>query len=615
MNIIGISAFYHDAAAALLCNGEVVAAAQEERFTRIKNDASFPRHALKFCLDFAGLSAADIDAVAFYEKPLLKFERLLETHIENAPTGFLLFLKSMPVWIKQKLFIKSIIRSELNALEKKAGKKIKLLFPPHHLSHAASAYFASPYSEAAILTVDGVGEWATTCIYQAEGNKITLLKEQKFPDSVGLLYSSFTHFLGFKVNSGEYKLMGLAPYGDKYSDEVKKYIRLIKQNLVDIKPDGSIILNRNYFRYTTSFQMIDEKKWSKLFSVERRKPEAEILQQHCSLAYAAQKVTEEILLALCLEAKRLAPSENLCMAGGVALNCVANSVLAGCGAFKNIFVQPAAGDAGGALGAAWAARHIYFDEKKKPAQGDDLKGTFLGPSISEKEVEDMVVRNNAVCKKYTAYALLCKDVAHEIVEGKIVAWVQGRMEFGPRALGNRSILADARMEGMKKKINLSIKYRESFRPFAPAVMQEDAHRYFNMDTESPFMLFTYPVKENICKIIPRDYEKLSPAEKSEFFLSELPAITHLDYSARVQTINPQAHPEFYRLLAAFKELTGCSVLLNTSFNVRGEPIICTADDAYRCFMKTELDVLVIGNYVFQKNQQPAASGKNKLDTK
>lgn len=607
MTILGISAFYHDSAAALVRNGVVIAAAQEERFTRKKHDASFPVNAARFCLNYAGLSLNDIDAVAFYDKPLLKFERLLETYYAFAPKGLLSFMRSMPVWLKEKLFLKKLIRDALGEIEKTDTRKIKLLFPEHHLSHAASAFYPSPFTDAAILTIDGVGEWATASICKGEGNAITLLKELHFPHSLGLLYSAVTYYCGFKVNSGEYKLMGLAPYGNAGSAEVQRYSKLIRETLCEIKPDGSIFLDQSYFNYATGLTMVEESKWEKLFGFPRRDPEAHLDQSYCDLALAVQTVTEEVVLAMADEAKKLTGLDKLCMAGGVALNCVANGKLQDAGIFSDLYIQPAAGDAGGALGAALAAAHIYFELPRNPdpLALDGMKGSYLGGEANAEEIRSMAERYQAPFEYIADEKLLLEKTAGWLSTGNVVGWHQGRMEFGPRALGARSILADARDPEMQKKLNLKIKFREGFRPFAPIVKAEAVNTYFEHSGPSPYMLLVKPVRKDRQIPYPQAGTGKNLLDKLYFKRSDLPAITHIDYSARLQTIHQQTNPRLWRLLDAFEAKTGVPVLVNTSFNVRGEPMVNTPDDAYRCFMRTEMDVLVIGNFIFTKKEQPA----------
>jgi carbamoyltransferase len=610
MRIIGISAFYHDSAAAILVDGKIIAATQEERFTRKKQDESFPINAVRYCLDETGLTIDQLDAVVFYDKPMLKFERLLETYYGFSPKGISSFVVSIPVWLKEKVFLKKVIFDKLKEIEPFNKNKLKLLFTEHHLSHAASAFFPSEFENAAILTIDGVGEWATASICYGEGNKIKIIKELKFPHSVGLLYSAFTYYLGFRVNSGEYKLMGLAPYGIPGSEQVEKYIKLIKENLVDIKADGSIWLNQKYFSYATGLRMVPDKKWAKLFGFSRRLPEDKIEQYHCDMAYAIQQVTEEIIFAMALHVKEMTGAENLCLAGGVALNCVANGKLLLKNIFKNIYIQPAAGDAGGALGAALAGHHIYFDNKRIPEKGDSMNGSYLGPEYSDKDVLKAVNVYNAVYNYYESFDHLTEKVSQLLAEGKVVGWIQGRMEFGPRALGNRSILGDARNREMQKKLNLKIKYRESFRPFAPSVLAEENNNYFELNVDSPYMLLIAQVNKKWLNPLPENYYHLPLMERLYVERSKIPAITHIDLSARIQTVHKETNLRYWELINKFKDLTGCGLIVNTSFNVRGEPIVCTPDDAYRCFMRTEMDYLVINNYLFDKENQPTWTEKD-----
>lgn len=608
MRILGISAFYHDSAAALLVDGRVVAAAQEERFTRKKHDAGFPTNAVRYCLEEAGLRLEDLDAIAFYDKPLLKFERLLETYYGFAPKGIRSFLTSMPVWMKEKLFLKKVIRDELKKFGDPGAVMRKLYFPEHHLSHAASAYYASPFTDAAILTVDGVGEWATASICHGRNAQITIHRELRFPHSLGLLYSAFTYFCGFRVNSGEYKLMGLAPYGRKGSAEVARYASIIRKELVDIAEDGSIWLDQRYFNYATGLHMVHDTEWEKLFGFPVRRPETDELgQHHCDLALAIQEVTEDVVLRMAREAKRITRSANICLAGGVALNCVANGRLLEEGVFEGLFIQPAAGDAGGALGAAFAVHHIHAVQPRVvAARPDAMAGAYLGPAITPQDAERTARRYKAPFTRFTDFNALAEHVGDLLARGRVIGWVQDRMEFGPRALGDRSIIGDPRDADMQKKLNLKIKYRESFRPFAPAVLAEEADRYFDMrGAASPYMLLVRPVKEHLRKPLPEGYEALGIREKLYHERSSLPAITHVDFSARVQTVHADTNPRFHRLIRAFKDRTGVPVLVNTSFNVRGEPIVCTPDDAYRCFMRTEMDHLVIGDLLFNKVEQPA----------
>ena len=605
MKILGISAFYHDSAAALIDNAEIIAAAQEERFTRKKHDPGFPSHAISFCLEYGGISLNELDAIVFYDKPLLKFERLLETYYAFAPKGIKSFLTAMPVWIKEKMFLKRLINDELVKLGYDKKKPVKMLFPEHHLSHAASAYYPSPFERSAILTIDGVGEWATASICLGEGKDITNLKELRFPHSLGLLYSAFTYFLGFRVNSGEYKLMGLAPYGDPTSPDVAKYEKIILEELIELKEDGSVWLDQEYFDYATGLRMVNEHKWEALFGFKTRRPEDALEAVHCNLGLAIQNITEEAVIRMAKEAKRLTGADYLCMAGGVALNCVSNGKLQKANIFKEIFIQPAAGDAGGALGAAQAAYHIFFGQERKITwKADAMRGSYLGPTFSDLEVELTAKKYKAVSTHYENFKELAGDAAKLLSEGNVVGWVQGRMEFGPRALGGRSILGDPRNAEMQKKLNLKIKYRESFRPFAPSVLAEDCADYFDYDGTSPYMLLVHPVAENRRIPVPADYNAMDLREKLYFERSDLPSVTHIDYSARIQTVHEDTNPRYYALINAFKKLTGYAVVVNTSFNVRGEPIVCTPNDAYRCFMRTEMDYLVVGNYIFDKKKQP-----------
>ena len=604
MNVLGISAFYHDSAAAILRDGELIAAAQEERFTRKKHDPSFPANAVRFCLDEAGLELGQLDAIAFYDKPMLKFERLLETYYHFVPQGWRSFITAIPVWINEKLFFKDLLRKELAKIGSYDRNQVKLLFPEHHLSHAASAFYPSPFEEAAILTVDGVGEWATSTISMGRGREVTLLKELRFPHSVGLLYSAFTYYLGFRVNSGEYKLMGLAPYGNPNSEQVARFVKIIEDQLVDIRPDGSIRLDQKYFSYATGLRMVPDRKWERLFGFPRRPPEAPIEAIHCDLALAIQQVTEEIVLRMARETKRLTGADYLCLAGGVALNCVANGKLQREGIFKDLYIQPAAGDAGGALGAALAAKHLYFGQERAPRQKqDEMKGSYLGPKFFAPDIERLIRRYGAEYERFDDFSGLTERIATALNEGKVVGWFQGHMEFGPRALGNRSILGDPRNPEMQKRLNLKIKYRESFRPFAPAVLAEEADRYFELPGDSPYMLLVQPVKESSRRPLPEGYHELPLREKLYTLRSDIPAVTHIDFSARIQTVHRETNPEFHALLSAFKAKTGCGMLVNTSFNVRGEPIVCTPQDAFECFLRTEMDYLVMDHYVFDKTKQ------------
>ncbi len=605
MRILGISAFYHDSAAAIIEDGNIIAAAQEERFTRKKHDDAFPANAVKFCLRYSGFSLNELDAIVFYDKPLLKFERLLETYYSFSPNGLTSFISAIPIWLKDKLFLKRLIYQELEKIEKYNKKKIKLLFPEHHLSHAASAFYPSSYDEAAILTIDGVGEWATTSICLGQGNKIKVLKELHFPHSLGLLYSAFTYFLGFVVNSGEYKLMGLAPYGDPGSPAVASFKKIIKEKLVDIKEDGSIWLDQNYFNYAAGLRMVNDEQWRVLFGFSRRTPEQKIEQQHCDLALAIQQITEEAVRKMAAEAKRLTGAKNLCLAGGVALNCVANGKLLRSNIFENIFIQPAAGDAGGALGAALAAYYIYFGQERKLAGGlDAMQGSYLGPEFSDLDIELAAKKYKAVYQKFSGFGELAERAAGLIAEGNVIGWFQGRMEFGPRALGNRSILGDARNPEMQKKLNLKIKYREGFRPFAPSVLAEDNSSFFELDRPSPYMLLVADVVKTRRAQLPENYSQLPLMERLYILRSDIPAITHIDLSARIQTVHKETNEKYWQLINKFKEKTGYGVIVNTSFNVRGEPIVCTPDNAYKCFMRTEMDYLVMGNYLYKKTDQP-----------
>lgn len=605
MKILGISAFYHDSAAAITENGNILAAAQEERFTRKKHDPAFPANAVRYCLEYSGFTIDELDAIVFYDKPLLKFERLLETYYGFSPKGLRSFIMAIPVWLREKMFLKRVIHEELARIQPYRKKKVKLLFPEHHLSHAASAFYPSGFQEAAILTLDGVGEWATASICHGNGKDLTILKELHFPHSLGLLYSAFTYFLGFRVNSGEYKLMGLAPYGNPESPDIDRYKNIIRSTLVDIKPDGSIWLNQDYFNYAAGLRMVKDGKWKDLFGFPTRKPEDKLEQHHCDLALAIQQITEEVVMLMATEAHRLTGSENLCMAGGVALNCVANGKLLKNGPFKNVFIQPAAGDAGGALGAALAANYLYFGrERQLSRETDTMQGSYLGPEFSNMEVEQMAKKYKARYTRFDNFTELARQVAALIDKGNVIGWMQGRMEFGPRALGGRSILGDARNTDMQKKLNLKIKYRESFRPFAPSVLAEDVKDYFDIETPSPYMLLVAPVQDARKSLLPDNYYQLPLMERLYINRSDMPAVTHIDFSARIQTVHRETNPRYWELISQFKSLTGYSVIVNTSFNVRGEPIVSTPEDAYRCFMRTEMDYLVVGDYLFEKTAQP-----------
>jgi carbamoyltransferase len=583
--ILGISAFYHDSAACLLLDGEIIAAAQEERFSRIKNDPSFPSAAVEYVLKEADVKFAELTHIAFYDKPLLKFERLLENYHSFVPHGMQSFVASMPVWIREKLFMKKMLRKQLSPF---GDKKIPLLFPEHHLSHAASAFYPSPFEEAAILTIDGVGEWATTTISYGNANQIRVLRQMDYPHSLGLLYASFTAYLGFKVNSGEYKLMGLAPFGNPDAEETKTFREKILDQLLDIREDGSLLLNMEYFDFATSLQMTNNKKWQALFGFAARTPESEIQSFHKNLAWAIQNITETIVVMLAKTAAAITGSKNLVMAGGVALNCVANSKTADAGIFDDIWIQPASGDAGGALGAALAAWHIGEGQPKNNISPDKMKGAMLGPSFQERDILNLIRHYDAPYEFFDHFKDLTEFVAGKISAGDVIGWFQGRMEFGPRALGNRSILADPRNPDMQRILNVKIKFRETFRPFAPAVLAEDASEYFDGNMFSPYMLFVNRVREK--------YLRPHPA---------FPAITHADHTARVQIIDPNIHPRFWQLISSFKKITGCGMLINTSFNVRGEPMVCTPQEAFIGFMRTDMDYLVIGNYVFEKKKQNA----------
>jgi carbamoyltransferase len=601
--ILGISAYYHDSAAAILVDGQIVAAAQEERFTRKKHDSSFPIHACRYVLEESGIDYNDLAAVAFYDKPFLKFERLLETYHAFAPSGYLSFLSAMPVWIKEKLFMREMLGKHLAEL---GDRKVPIYYPEHHLSHAASAFYPSPFQEAAIVTIDGVGEWATTTIGRGRGKDIEILSELQFPHSVGLLYSAFTYYTGFTVNSGEYKLMGLAPYGNPDSQRTADFKQKITTDLVDIRKDGSIVLNMKYFEYATGLKMANEQKWEQLFGVPRRKPESEISQVYMDMALAIQQVTEEIVIRLACTARQLTGCKDLVLAGGVALNCVANGKILRAGIFEDLWIQPAAGDAGGAVGAAYAVWHIHEgNERQIIGHADAMRGSYLGPEFSDKDIWRALQKYDAPAHHYESFQKLASDVAAKLADGNVVGWFQGRMEFGPRALGGRSILGDARNPEMQKKLNLKIKYREGFRPFAPSVLEEDIETYFDLDRPSPYMLLVAPIREDKKIPLPEGSADKPLYERLYFLRSDLPAITHIDYSARIQSVSRETNPRYWDLIDEFKKLTGYGVIVNTSFNVRGEPIVCTPDDAYRCFMRTEMDFLVVGNYLLDKKEQPA----------
>ena len=625
MNILGISAFYHDSAACLVVDGEIVAAAQEERFTRIKHDYNFPVHAARYCLKEAGITAEQLDHVGFYDKPLLKFDRLLETYLDYAPSGFRSFLKAMPLWMKEKLWMPDLIRTELAKANgedderraKKAGKKFtwKLLFGDHHESHAASAFYPSPFEEAAILTIDGVGEWATSSIGIGKGNEINLLKELRFPDSLGLLYSAFTYYTGFRVNSGEYKVMGLAPYGEP------KYVQLIKDKLAEVREDGSLRMNHEYFSYSQGLRMTNS-AFDRVFGARPRQPESKITQREMDLARSIQVITEEVMLKMTAHVHKETGLKKLCLAGGVALNCVANGRVLREGPFEDIWIQPAAGDAGGAIGIALAIWHRYLGNERVSAErsstwrslrgqssnglppyADGMKGSFLGPRDSVEEIEAFLKSKNLPYNKYSREQLP-EVVAELLAAEKVVGLHQGRMEFGPRALGARSIIGDARSAAMQSVMNLKIKYRESFRPFAPSVLRENVADWFELDYDSPYMMLVADVVEGRRREMSDEEKELFGIEKLNVSRSEIPAVTHVDYSARIQTVRRETNPLYWEIIEAFRQRTGCPVIVNTSFNVRGEPIVCTPEDSYRCFMRTEMDYLVLETCVLDKKDQP-----------
>ena len=599
MKILGISAYYHDSAAALVEDGRVLAAAQEERFTRKKHDAGFPHRAIRSCLESTGTRAHELDFVAFYDKPFLKFERLLETYLAFAPRGFQSFRAALPVWVKEKLFQKSEILDELKELEGAVDWEKKLLFSEHHLSHAASAFYPSPFQRAAVLTMDGVGEWTTTSLALGQGRDLKVAKEIHFPHSLGLLYSAFTYYTGFKVNSGEYKVMGLAPYGDP------KYKDLILEKLIDVKPDGSFRLNLEYFEYCTGLTMTNA-KFDALFGGPARKPEEPLTQREMDLAASIQAVTEEVVLRLARGIAKETGEKNLCLAGGVALNCVANGKLLRERCFERLWLQPAAGDAGGALGAALVAFHLFNKGPRKLSPGMDLmRGGYLGPQFSLQQIQSQLSGSGAVFETLDDEGLV-KACAQALAEGKAVGWFQGRMEFGPRALGARSILGDPRSPSMQKTLNLKVKYRESFRPFAPAVLAEDAEKYFKLGAESPYMLLVADVEDGHRIAMTDEQKALFGIDRLNVPRSSIPAVTHVDYSARVQTVHKETNPRFHSLLEAFKERTACPVLVNTSFNVRGEPIVGSPEDAFRCFMGTEIEALAVGNCFLRKERQNPA---------
>lgn len=590
MNILGISAYYHDSAAALVVDGRIVAAAQEERFTRKKHDDEFPLQAVRYCLKEAAITVGDVDLVVFYEKPFVKFERLLESYLHYAPRGLKSFLKAMPVWIKHKLWIREHIASNLNY----SGK---IIFAEHHESHAASAFFASPFDEAAVLTMDGVGEWATSSIGIGRGNRIDLIQEMHFPHSLGLLYSAFTYYTGFRVNSGEYKVMGLAPYGEPV------YVDLILKELVDLKDDGSFHLNMTYFNFAAGLTMTNE-KFNKLFGAAPRKPETPLRQRDMDLARSVQEVTEMIMLRMARHAREVTGLKNLCLAGGVALNCVGNGKILEAKIFDRIWIQPAAGDAGGALGAALIGWHHYMEKPRLPhADTDAVAGSYLGPEFTDAEIEAFLKQENIPYVRLERSDLV-RSVCELLAQEKVIGWFQGRLEFGPRALGNRSIIGDARSSKMQEIMNLKIKFRESFRPFAPSVIREKVSDYFELDSESPYMLLVAPVASHLRLSVPEEEKGLFGIDKLKVRRSEIPAVTHVDYSARVQTVDKDTNPLYHELIREFGKRTGFPVIINTSFNVRGEPLVCSPAEAYRCFMRTHMDCLVMGSFLLQKEHQP-----------
>jgi carbamoyltransferase len=606
MRILGISAFYHDSAAALIEDGKIVAAAQEERFTRQKHDPRFPRHAIGFCLNHFGLELNDIDYVVFYDKPFLKFERLLETYLAFAPRGLRSFQMAIPIWVQEKLFQKNFLRKELKKYGPDYDWNHKLLFAEHHLSHAASAFYPSPFDEAVVLTMDGVGEWATTSVATGRGNHLEVTKEIHFPHSLGLLYSAFTYYTGFKVNSGEYKLMGLAPYGEP------RYAKKIFDHLIDLKPDGSFRLNLDYFEYCTGLKMTNG-RFDNLFGGPARKPDDPVEQRHMDVAASIQVVLEEAVLRLARSLHTETGARNLCLAGGCALNCVANGKILRDGRFERIWIQPASGDAGGALGAALAAYHLYRGEARSPAADcDSMQGSYLGPSFSQRDIEERLRRAGARFRVLGDDCLI-DACTGALIEGKALGWFQGRMEFGPRALGARSILGDARSPSMQSVLNLKVKYRESFRPFAPSVLREDVADWFELDEDSPYMLLVADVAERRRRAMTEEERNLFGIEKLKVPRSEIPAVTHVDYSARIQTVHRETNPRYHALISAFKERTGCPVIVNTSFNVRGEPIVCTPEDAFRCFMGTEIETLAVGDCFLRKEDQDPALKRNYKD--
>lgn len=599
MKILGISAFYHDSAAALVEDGRIVAAAQEERFTRKKHDESFPQNAIRYCLEESGSTMDEIDFVVFYEKPLVKFERLMETYLAFVPRGFASFRRAIPVWVKEKLFLKREIRNGLKTVNESQQFKGTLVYTNHHESHAASAFFPSPFEEAAVICVDGVGEWTTTSIFHGKNNRIEALTEQRFPHSLGLLYSAFTYYAGFRVNSGEYKLMGLAPYGEP------KYVDAILEHLIDLKEDGSFRLDMSYFNYCTGLTMTS-RKFHDLFGAPPRKPESDLTQFHMDIAASIQRVTEKVMLAVAHHAHALTGSPNLCLAGGVALNCVSNGKILRDGPFENLWVQPAAGDAGGALGAALFTWYQLLEKERTTQLPDHQSATYLGPGFSDEEITEFLNSKNAVFHTSDSDEAMVDEVARLLANENVVGWFQGRMEFGPRALGGRSILGDARSLEMQRTMNLKIKFRESFRPFAPSVLKEKAHQYFDVreGEDSPYMLLVSDIHESQKAGAPEELAKAVGLEKLNVQRSHIQAVTHVDHSARVQTVDSERHPLYHGLLTAFEKQTGCPVVINTSFNVRGEPIVSTPENAYFCFMATDMDVLVLGRHILLKKDQP-----------
>jgi carbamoyltransferase len=596
MKILGISAFYHDSAAALVVDGQIVAAAQEERFSRTKHDARFPRHAVRYCLEQGGLKPADLDSVVFYDKPFLKFERLIETYLMFAPSGFASFRMALPLWIREKLFQKNLLASHLKELDPQQEWIDKLLFTEHHVSHAASAFYPSPFEEAAVLTMDGVGEWATTSVAHGKGSRVEILKEIHFPHSLGLLYSAFTYYTGFKVNSGEYKLMGLAPYGEP------KYTSKIFDHLMDVKPDGSFRLNLDYFNYCAGLTMTND-RFHRLFGMPPRKPSELLTQQHMDVAASIQSALETVILRITRALASETGIPNLCLAGGVALNCVANGKILRDGHFKNLWIQPASGDAGGALGSALSAHYSFHNQPRKVnGAGDGMRGSYLGPEFSQDEIERRLTAAGARFTTLCECELIAAG-ASALAEGKALGWFQGRMEFGPRALGARSILGDARSPTMQSVLNLKVKYRESFRPFAPSVLRERVSDYFDLDADSPYMLLVANVVESRRRVMTPEEQQLFGIAKLNIPRSDIPAVTHVDYSARVQTVHRDTNPRYHALISAFEQRTGCPVIVNTSFNVRGEPIVCTPEDAFHCFMGTEVETLAIGNCFLRKQDQ------------